>query len=316
MAVSNAFTGIPNDQELGVVITGCDTGFGNLLAIALAERYGDNLTIFATVVTNKGFDDLSAKVRKIEGGHSIVVVPLDVTDNESVKNCAEIVNDWVKEDPSVRSLHAVVNNAGVGTGGEVDWLQMKNFEFDMGVNYFGMVRVTKAFLPLLKEQEEERRGKKTSIEPRIINVTSMAGLTCGPTLASYSASKHAAEAFSSTLRYELSNWGIQVITVNPSFHKTPLVGGIANGVDKVVKSMPKKQQRQYGENYFDKTIKQAIQASSTAEWDADNVTTALIKAVVQAHPRSQMLIGLDAKFGIPLIRHSPVWIQDFTFKFG
>jgi len=65
---------------------------------------------------------------------------MDVTDDESVNDCAELVEEWINEDPDTRSLHALLNNAGVGTGGEIDWLKMSDFEFDMSVNYFGMVK--------------------------------------------------------------------------------------------------------------------------------------------------------------------------------
>ena len=180
--------------------------------------------------------------------------------------------------------------------------------------------MTKAFIGIFKQQVIDNIEALKTIQPRIINVTSMAGLTCGPTLASYSSSKHAAEAFSSTLRYEMANWGVRCITCNPSFHKTPLVGGIAVGINRVVSKMNKSDVSQYGKKYIDTTIHMAIKTSSMNEWDADNVTRALTNAVVQRKPHSQMLVGTDAKFGITLIRHLPVWFQDFVFilsaKFG
>lgn len=98
------------------------------------------------------------------------------------------------------------------------------------VNYFGMVRCCKAFLPILKEQAISR----IHTDARILNITSMAGLVAQGAIgmSAYSASKHAANAFSQILRAEVfPSFQIQVTTINPSFHGTPLVhsmGGLAS----------------------------------------------------------------------------------------
>ena len=89
-----------------------------------------------------------------------------------------------------------MNNAGVGNGGAIDWLTMDNFRFDMEVNYYGMVRLTKGCLPLLKAAAVARaRGGAgaPSHAPRLVNVTSCAGLMPVPFMSPYCASKHAAE---------------------------------------------------------------------------------------------------------------------------
>jgi len=237
-----------------------------------------------------------------------------VTDQESVDELAELVDEWLAEDLSTRTFHALVNNAGVGSGGEIDWCEMNSFEWDMSVNYFGMIRVTKAFLPILKEQAVA--NETNGYYARIVNITSMAGLSCGPSMCAYSGSKHAAEAFSNTLRLEMSSWNIKVVTCNPSFHKTPIVGGIAPTLDKVFKNMDREVYDQYGKTYLEETKTIAIAMSSQTEWDASNVTTALIKAIVQPHPPAQMLVGLDAKFAIAGMRHLPIWAQSFFMRSG
>ena len=80
------------------------------------------------------------------------------------------------------------------------------------VNFFGQVAVTKAFLPILKSQH--------LIGTRIINMSSVAGLLSGVGPSAYSASKFAMESFADTLRLELKNFGIYVVNVNPSFHRS------------------------------------------------------------------------------------------------
>jgi NAD(P)-dependent dehydrogenase (short-subunit alcohol dehydrogenase family) len=114
------------------------------------------------------------------------------------------------------------------------------------VNYFGMVRCCKAFLPVLKEQAVS--GVHT--DARILNITSMAGLVAQGAIgmAAYSASKHAANAFSHILRAEvLPSFQIQVSTINPSFHGTPLVHSMGDMVSKQWDSLKNSTKSEYGE---------------------------------------------------------------------
>jgi NAD(P)-dependent dehydrogenase (short-subunit alcohol dehydrogenase family) len=114
------------------------------------------------------------------------------------------------------------------------------------VNYFGLIRCCKAFLPLFKEQAIQ----ETHTGGRIINITSMAGLISNGVMgmSAYSASKHAANAFSHILRTELlSSYNIQVCTVNPSFHKTPLVDTMGDVLSNIWEKLDPKLKEEYGE---------------------------------------------------------------------
>jgi NAD(P)-dependent dehydrogenase (short-subunit alcohol dehydrogenase family) len=109
-----------------------------------------------------------------------------------------------------------------------------------------MIRCCKAFLPLFKEQsiQDTHRGG------RIINITSMAGYISNGVMgmSAYTASKHAANAFSHILRTELiSSYHIQVCTVNPSFHKTPLVDTMDSVLAKTWETLDPKIKEEYGE---------------------------------------------------------------------
>ena len=89
---------------------------------------------------------------------------------------------------------------GVAKSALIDWSSLKDYRFVMEVNFFGVIGVTKAFLPLVKRATG-----------RIVNVSSIAGVSCGyPLSSAYAASKHAVEVFTSTLRQELRPWGIKV----------------------------------------------------------------------------------------------------------
>ena len=94
----------------------------------------------------------------------------------------------------------MVNNAGIGTGGFVEQLTMRDFERDSAVNYLGVVRVCKAFLPLLRKAamkmaDDEDGGNAALATPRLLVVSSMSGKLPVPLLAPYSASIHAVACF-------------------------------------------------------------------------------------------------------------------------
>mmetsp|Transcript_16364 Transcript_16364/g.27906 ORF Transcript_16364/g.27906 Transcript_16364/m.27906 type:complete len:299 (+) Transcript_16364:98-994(+) len=222
-----------------------------------------------------------------------------------------------KED---RSFHAVVNNAGVGSGGAVDWLSLEAFKLDMEVNYFGLVRFTKGCLPLLKATAKKRwHGKASagdtappppSIAPRVVNITSMAGLCPVPFLSPYNASKHAAEAFTACLRMELKSWDIKVSTCNPTFHTTPMVETGHASLDRTWRALDETTKDEYGEAYHSYVSKHSFEMMHRHCWDARHVVDTLRNAVALPRPRSQYLVGLDARFVMPLVRQLPSWMTE------
>ena len=121
-----------NESILAVFITGCDSGFGKDLAVALAEQ---GFVVFAACLTTKGMLQYSNLDDDGTDNSSSKIIPVlvDVTNDGQVREAANIVTKWLEsDDPSTpRVLHAVVNNAGVGTPGFVDFLEMSSYEFDM-----------------------------------------------------------------------------------------------------------------------------------------------------------------------------------------
>lgn len=109
------------DKQLGVIITGCDSGFGCNLAFALAEK---GFIVFAGCLH-------TSALQQFEGSR-IVAFPMDVTKDDQVQAAASRVNQWLGKNGNY--LHAVVNNAGIGHGGLVDWLdiagELRNVCFD------------------------------------------------------------------------------------------------------------------------------------------------------------------------------------------
>jgi 11-cis-retinol dehydrogenase len=131
--------------DLAVLISGCDTGFGNLLAHDLSEQ---GFRVFAGCLTPAG-------VESFRGLAGVDAFMLDLRSGVSIAEAGARVRAWVaagglREDGlPQRGLHALVNNAGIGSSGVVDWTTMASFRDTMEVNFFGHVAITKELLPQL-----------------------------------------------------------------------------------------------------------------------------------------------------------------------
>jgi NADP-dependent 3-hydroxy acid dehydrogenase YdfG len=148
-----------------VVITGCDTGFGFLLS---QELHKQGFLVVAACLTKEGCASLTGKVT--------LTVQCDVTSQDSLNNLAFEVDKLLHLNSGrTYKLWAVVNNAGIGSGGNIDWLSMKAVRQVMEVNFFGVVGTTKTLLPLLKQCKNSR----------IVNLSSLAGLSGDQMLNAY-----------------------------------------------------------------------------------------------------------------------------------
>lgn len=177
-----------------VVITGCDSGFGLLTAEKLS-RLG--YKVVAICLTDQGVDRLKELVS--------CALKCDVTKESDVAKAAADVKTFSKSQRE--KVYAVVNNAGILALGAVEWCPLDTYKRVLGVNFFGAVAITKAMLPLLKEN----RGS------RYIYVSSVAGMHSTALGSAYFASKHALEGFTKSFRQEMRPWGVHVCNVNPSF---------------------------------------------------------------------------------------------------
>lgn len=184
-----------------ILITGCSSGFGLLIAARLAAR-GD--TVFATMRDLVKQSDLLAEVKK-RGGH-VNVLRLDVTDKATVQNAVgEIFRQTGRID-------VLVNNAGFGMGGFFEDLSDEDIRVQMEVNFFGAQNVCREVIPIMR-----RQGGGT-----IVNITSIAGLYALPGFGAYNASKWALEGFSESLYYEMKPFGIKVCLIEPGTYKTKI----------------------------------------------------------------------------------------------
>lgn len=183
------------------VVTGAASGIGAALAAALATR-GCNLAL--ADVNAQGLQDVAARARR--GGITVSEHRLDVADEAAVAALPQAV---VAEHGRVSVL---VNNAGVSTGGTFDKLPPADFDWVMSINFTGLVWMTRAFLPLLRQETAAQ----------IVNLSSVFGLVAPPGQTAYSASKYAVRGFSESLRHELEMAGspVGVTVVHPGGVRT------------------------------------------------------------------------------------------------
>ncbi|MGZ5202079.1 MAG: SDR family NAD(P)-dependent oxidoreductase [Telluria sp.] len=176
------------------VITGAGSGIGRATALSLARR-GCHL---ALADINGAAAELTAdEARRI--GVRATHHPLDVADRAQVAGLPGIVC------AAHGRVDLLVNNAGVALGGTFEQVSEDDFDWLMEINFHGVVRMTRAFLPQLKASDDAR----------IVNVSSLYGLISPPGQAAYSASKFAVRGFSNALRFELAGTKVGVTVVHP-----------------------------------------------------------------------------------------------------
>jgi len=192
-----------NLKDRTAVVTGAASGIGRAIAASLARR-GCHLAL-------ADIDDV-ALARTMSGiaqaGVRISRHHLDVSDRDAI---AAFPARVIAEHEGVDVL---VNNAGVALGGAFQEVAESDFDWLFAINFFGVVRMTRAFLPLLSKSQEAR----------LVNVSSLFGLIAPPGQAAYAASKFAVRGFSESLRHELARTRIGVTVVHP--------GGVATSITK------------------------------------------------------------------------------------
>uniref|UniRef100_A0A8C3AWJ7 Retinol dehydrogenase 1 n=1 Tax=Cyclopterus lumpus TaxID=8103 RepID=A0A8C3AWJ7_CYCLU len=275
-----------------VFITGCDSGFGHLLARQLD---GKGLHVVAACLTEKGAADLTAAASS-----RLKTLLLNVTDSASIGRAVESVSKEVGE----RGLWGLVNNAGRSVPiGPTEWMKLEDFTKVLDVNLIGVIEVTLQFLPLLKKAQG-----------RVVNVASVLGrlsLTGG----GYCLSKWGVEAFSDSLRRDMHPFGIKVSIIEPGFFKTAVtrLDLIEADLRRLWTRLPQDVKDSYGETYFDDYVKaQNFSMGLLCSPDISKVTRCMEHALTARFPRTRYSAGWDAKlFWIPL-SYLPSCVSDFV----
>lgn len=207
-----------------VLITGGASGLGK----ALAEQYAERGSQLWLLDINAEMLEVTAEALR-DNGASVHTSVCDITNQDHIEQVKQALEQqW-------QGLDCLINNAGIASGGLLHWDDIDQWRTVFDINVLGMVRMTQAFVDLLRQSQGT-----------IINVASQAGLTPIPMMGSYNASKAAVVSFSETMAVELSKDNIQVSVVCPVFFATNLdksllskQPGIAETVSKLLKNSPK-----------------------------------------------------------------------------
>ncbi len=184
------------------VVTGAASGIGAALAVALAGR-GCNLAL--ADVNAAGLQGVASRARS--GGVKVTEHSLDVADEGAIAALPEaVLNEH-------RRVTVLINNVGVALGGTFEQVPAVDFEWLFAINFWGVVHMTRAFLPVLRREEAAH----------IVNLSSVFGIVAPPGQVAYSASKFAVRGFSEALRHELEGSSVGVSVVYP--------GGVRTAVD-------------------------------------------------------------------------------------
>ena len=237
-----------------ILITGASRGFGKIWAEAFLNR-GDKVA-----VTARNPEALSAMVSKY--GDAVLALQLDVNDREQ----SFAVVDQVQK--HFGSIDVVINNAGFGIVGAIEETTEAQARSQMETNFFGLLWVTQAVLPIMRAQ---RSG-------HIIQVSSFLGLATLPVLGIYNASKFAVEGLSETLASEVAGFGIKVSLIEPNGFTTEWATGSAVRTEPLA--------------VYD-GIKKVLKESFAPEMlgDPEATTDAVFKLVDAANPPLRLLLG-------------------------
>ncbi|KAF8371896.1 hypothetical protein PRIPAC_78325 [Pristionchus pacificus] len=268
---------LDNLEKRAVFITGCDTGFGNLLALKCLQR---DMPVFAGCLTEKGASALREASSSLPGKLDTIIV--DVASDDSVAAAAKYLEKATRQ--------YGVNNAGiVGASFYDDMLTLQHYKEVVDVNTYGVIRVTHALKNLVKRT----RG-------RIVTIASICARIGIEGIGPYTVSKYAATGYCEVIRQELRHFGVTVHILEPGFFNTPLIDEklVQARLDAVWKSTPDSVKEEYGESFFREGRERA---------------TSMLHMIAR-FPHMRYQIGADAKYLFVPMAYLPTGLRDAIAK--
>lgn len=254
-------------KDRTAVVTGAASGIGRALAVALAMR-GCHLALVDIQV-----EDLDETAAQVEGlGVRVSQHPLDIS---SAMEVAALPAAVVAAHGAV---DVVINNAGVALAGRFDQIRQEDFDWLLSINLGGLVHMTRAFLPLLREVDEGR----------LVNVSSLFGLIAPPGQTAYATSKFAVNGFSQALANELAGTSVDVSIVYP--------GGVATSIAKHARGQDGLSEAQAADRR--ERLKRLL------KMPPERAAQIILDGIVAR--RRRILVGNDAKIAALVARLAPV----------
>lgn len=244
-----------------------------------------------------------AGVRKEQDGDALqeaaangrlVPVIIDVTDADGIARARDAVRKIIGPRAGIRGL---VNNAGIGVGGPVEFVTVDEWRRQLEVNVIGQVAVTQAFLPELRD------GKG-----RIVNIGSIGGRLANPFLAPYCASKFAMEAITDSLRLELRKWSMWVAIIEPGSIDTPIWEKAESQYAEALAALGPEGRELYGRDV--EAFTKAFLKLGARGLPPAAVADAALHALTARKPKPRYVIGREAKAQLALRRVLPTRAMD------
>lgn len=259
------------------VITGTSSGFGLLTAVELARR---GFTVVATMrdLARRAYLEQAASAAGV--GDRIDIRQLDVTEFDRIPT---FVDDILRDHGRIDVL---INNAGFAMAGFIEDLKLEEIRLQFETNFFGAVAMTKAVLPTMRKQHSGH----------IIMISSVGGLHGSPIISSYSASKHALEGWTETLRLEVRHLGINVVLIEPGAFATDIWtrnAKIGEGVDDAASPNLARSER----------MRQTV--DKMPKRDPMEVVRLIARVAEDPNPGLRYLVGTDARIQMWLKRMLP-----------
>jgi NAD(P)-dependent dehydrogenase (short-subunit alcohol dehydrogenase family) len=253
------------------LITGSSSGIGFETAVLLARNGFHTYASMRNLEKSKNIIEIANREKL-----TLQVVQLDVDDDKSVKDAI------CKIEREQGRIDFVVNNAGYLLIGPLEELSIREFKEQFETNFFGAIRVIKEVLPIMRKQ---RAGT-------IVNISSLAGRIGLPLNSPYVSSKFALEGLSESMAYEIEQFGIKVVIVEPGYIKTNVANSFKTGKNVVVTVANNKNYSPYAEST--QNMIAALRPSVDAGLDPIEVAKVILKAVTSENPDLRYLVGEGA----------------------
>ncbi len=252
------------------MVTGASSGIGRACALTL-DRHG--FQVFAGVRKERDADAL-----RDAASDRLIPLFIDVTDQTTIAHATAEVNDAVGS----AGLSGLVNNAGIGVSGPVEYLPLDDLRYQFDVNVFGQIAVTEAFLPLLR-----------SAHGRVVNIGSVGDRIAIPFGGALCASKSAFASLNDALRLELRPWGIHVCLIEPASISTPAADKMLGANEKTIQQLPSDGAERYAalcRTFIQRFVQREKNGSSP-----DVVAAVVLEALTAPKPKTRYPVGKDAR---------------------
>jgi short-subunit dehydrogenase len=269
-----------------VLVTGATSGIGRHAALHLAKK---GYRVFATGRK----PEVLAEVQKEAEGTSLEILRLDVADADSV----ELAKQAVLEQTGGYGVDVLINNAGYGTAGPTEMCSDEDMRRQYDVNVFGLMAVTRAFLPQMRE-----RGSG-----RVINVSSIGGKVTFPFFGVYNSTKFAVESLTDALRMELRPFGIQFVLIEPGAINT----GFAD------RSMSELDKYRTADSPWALITDRADELREMAEKTAVGphvISRAIERAITARRPRPRYMAPFSARLTVGFVQRLPTRMSDWIMR--